>query len=347
MTRRHAYWICQVVGWSFYGLLGYIVNSVWPPPQGWHFSVHITGPVVAMIVTHILRAVIRGLGWLSLPPAELVPRMIGSTVVCALIISLSIGLAMSLGFRLFPLADHRWLPYLAGAVIWLVPVAVWQLIYYSTHYFERMRHAELDRVRLDAAAKDAQLRMLLSQLNPHFLFNSLNSLRALIVEDPARAQTMVTELAGILRYSLHAGRADTVPLYAEIEAVASYLKLEAIRLEERLRVQLNIDPEVHDALLPPMLLQTLVENGVKYGICRVRNGGEIRVAARRAGDDLLIEVSNTGQLSVVSTGTRIGLDNARQRLAMMFGSAASLLLFNRDPGTVVAELKIPYARAAD
>src|SRR5690606_9276799 len=126
------------------------------------------------------------------------------------------------------------------------------------------RAAEVERWRLQAAVKDAELAALRAQVNPHFLFNSLNSIRALIVEDPARAQQVVTQLAALLRYTLQAGATSTVPLEAELHAVRTYLALESIRLEERLRYTIDVDDAVRQAPVPPMLVQTLVENGIKH-----------------------------------------------------------------------------------
>ena len=135
--------------------------------------------------------------------------------------------------------------------IWSVTVFLWAVIYFGVHYFESYQTAEVEKLRLAVVAKDAQLGVLLSQVNPHFIFNCLNSLRALIIEDPPRAQSMVTELASMLRYSLQSGKTEVVPLETELEAVSAYLKLEAIRLEERLSVKIDMDPESLKPAFPP------------------------------------------------------------------------------------------------
>jgi len=165
------------------------------------------------------------------------------------------------------------------------------------------------------------------------------------VEDPGRAQSMVTELSNILRYSLQSGRTETVPLEAEIEAVTAYLKLEGIRLEERLRVLIEVDPESLETRIPPMLLQTLVENGVKHGVARLPRGGEIRVASRVENEAVRIQVRNSGQLGEGDGSTRMGLDNAKERLRLLYGNAASLVLRNYDSDSVVAEISIPLTLA--
>jgi LytS/YehU family sensor histidine kinase len=194
------------------------------------------------------------------------------------------------------------------------------------------------------AVKDSELRALLAQLNPHFIFNCLNSLRALIVEDPPRAQTMVDQLSSILRYSLKSGSVETVPLRDEIEAISAYLKLELIRFEDRLQVSMDIDPATLAAEIPPMLLQTLVENGVKHGISRLAQGGEIRVVSRVEPAGLRLQVINSGQLTPAGNTTHIGIDNARERLRILYGAAASLALKNLDSKSVLAEVSVPFAR---
>jgi two-component system, LytTR family, response regulator len=217
-------------------------------------------------------------------------------------------------------------------MIWSITVFLWEVIYFGEHYFESFRTSEVEKLRLAVVAKDSQLRALISQVNPHFIFNCLNGLRAMIVEDPARAQDMVTELSNILRYSLQSGRTDTVPLETELEAVTAYLKLEAIRLEERLRVHIALDPESLETRIPPMLLQTLVENGIKHGVARLPGGGEIRVDSQVESRAVKIQVRNSGQLRDDAGSTRLGLDNARERLRLLYGNAASLVLRNYDGG---------------
>jgi LytS/YehU family sensor histidine kinase len=229
--------------------------------------------------------------------------------------------------------------------IWSITVFLWEVIYFGVHYFESFQKSEVEKLRLAVVAKDSQLRALISQVNPHFIFNCLNGLRAMIVEDPVRAQDMVTELSNILRYSLQSGRTETVPLETELEAVTAYLKLEAIRLEERLRVHIEVDPESLETRIPPMLLQTLVENGIKHGVARLPGGGEIRVDSQVESRAVKIQVRNSGQLREDAGSTRLGLDNARERLRLLYGNAASLVLRNYDGDSVVAEISIPLSPA--
>ncbi len=198
-----------------------------------------------------------------------------------------------------------------------------------------------DARQLAVVAKDAQLQVLVSQINPHFLFNCLNNLRALIVENPEKAQNMVTALSSLLRYSLQAGKAMTAPLKTELEIAETYLRLESIRFEGRLSSQTEIAPDTLKIHVPVMLVQSLVENGVKHGIEKRKNGGEIRIAAWLQNGSLKIRVSNSGQLATSGNSTHIGLQNSRERLRLLYGDAAHLDLHNDGADSVVAEISMP------
>ena len=185
-----------------------------------------------------------------------------------------------------------------------------------------------------------------SQLNPHFFFNSLNSLRALVMEDPRRAQEAITQLAEILRYHLESGERSLVQLADEITTAEQYLALELIRFEDRLTVERAFDPRALSFLVPPLALQTLVENAVKYGVSRDRGLAVIRLSA--SVDDELLEVTvrNTGSLRTDrgSASTGVGLTNLRTRLRLLFGDGASFLLHEPEPGWVEARMSLPAAQ---
>ena len=194
------------------------------------------------------------------------------------------------------------------------------------------------------ALSDSELRALEAQINPHFLFNCLNSIRGMIVEDAVQAQDMVTKLANILRYSLQRDRSHTVTLETEVEAVSDYLALESIRFEDRLRLRVELADEVRRIEIPAMLLQTLVENAIKHGIERVP-GGVLSIRAQLNGALLRIEVENPGSLhSPLPNSTRIGLANARERLRILYAERASLSLAASGQGRVTATLLIPASQ---
>jgi LytS/YehU family sensor histidine kinase len=228
----------------------------------------------------------------------------------------------------------------------IVLLVGWQFIYFFYHLFDRYNRLHIEQLRLVASVKDAELRALKSQINPHFIFNSLNSLRGLIDENPGRAREAVTQLANLLRYSLQSGQLETVPLEDELNTVNDYLALEQVRHEERLRVRLDIAPEAPGVSIPPMLVQTLVENAIKYGIAPRREGGEIAIVARCEHDRLRLLVINPGTLVGGGGSTGVGLRNAADRLRLLFGAQASLALREDPPGRVVAEVLVPLRAAS-
>jgi two-component system LytT family sensor kinase len=183
-----------------------------------------------------------------------------------------------------------------------------------------------------------------AQVNPHFLFNALNSLRGLIDENPGRARDAVTRLASILRYSLSTDSDATVPFGTELTVVMDYLELELLRFEDRLTVRKKIHPETLERPIPPMLLQTLVENAVKYGVSQNPGRCELSIFAIVDPTDgrLCIRVANTGHLGVdeaCSTGK--GLRNARERLQRLFGRDAELQIAEDTPGLVRVAVFVP------
>jgi signal transduction histidine kinase len=341
MKRSQVYILCQLLGW-YAQAAGNIVFSrlgeaiTWKP-----VALYMWGALAGILTTHALRAFIRRRQWLKLSPLRALPRVAAAALVTGTVITalVTAGWPLAFGMAALRKAGYAWI--LPVVSIWSITVFLWEVIYFGVHYFESFQTSEVEKLRLAVVAKDSQLRALISQVNPHFIFNCLNGLRAMIVEDPARAQDMVTELSNILRYSLQSGRTETVPLETELEAVTAYLKLEAIRLEERLRVHIAVDPESLETRIPPMLLQTLVENGIKHGVARLPGGGEIRVDSQVESRAVKIQVRNSGQLRDDAGSTRLGLDNARERLRLLYGNAASLVLRNYDGDSVVAEISIP------
>jgi LytS/YehU family sensor histidine kinase len=185
---------------------------------------------------------------------------------------------------------------------------------------------EKQGLRAEVLAKDATLGMLRQQLNPHFLFNSLNSLRALIFENATKASQMVDRLAALLRYSLQSGSNELATLAEELVMVNEYLSIESIRFEERLTVSMQISDDSTAALLPRMLLQTLVENAVKHGIEPSVKGGAVQVMTSLKDSTLRIVVRNPGSLGHGSNSTGLGLKNAEQRLALLRGQSATMTI---------------------
>jgi two-component system, LytTR family, sensor histidine kinase AlgZ len=285
--------------------------------------------VAILLFTHVLRARIRQ--YLNLPLRKSAPRFIGASILVGLCASLLV-----IGLDSVTLHAMWNRPAIISVTSVLTFLCVmWTVIYVAVT-------ATRNRIEMRADLREAQLRALEAQVNPHFLFNSLNTIRGMIVEDAQIAQDMVTRLANILRYNLEREKTSTVPLEREIEIVADYLAIESIRFDDRLTVRMEIQPAAVQAQVPSMLIQTLVENAVKHGIGTRTEGGEIVIRASIHNGSLIIEIVNSGQLSAPSgSTTQIGLSNARQRLRLLYGEQAILRLENRDAASVSAMVSIP------
>ena len=195
-------------------------------------------------------------------------------------------------------------------------IALWLLLYMIWHYLERNRKDEVDRLNLEKTVKELELKTIKSHINPHFIFNSLNSIRALVDENPKRARTAITELSNILRSSLQVEKMETVPLHKELDIVKDYLALEQMRFEERLKVEMDIDEDTLEQRVPPMMLQTLVENAIKHGISKRINGGTIRIISRFTDKDFELIVQNSGNLEKKSD-EGFGFKSTRDRLKFL------------------------------
>jgi two-component sensor histidine kinase len=353
---RPAYWWCQVGGWGAYLLVNLVAS------QGFYvLNARVVGGFVflsatGIVLTHAFRDFLFRRGWMDLRAAQLVPRVVAVNFVLALAIVALVYVYFSI---LPPASKAPWSSrpaptgYFSILVVYtfndFIILTLWSGIYFGVAYFERQRRLEIERYQARTALAEAELRGLKTQLNPHFLFNSLNSLRALVVEDPGRAQTAITQMAGILRYHLQSGERSLVPLAEEIETAEQYLALELIRFEDRLSVTRQFQPEALASLVPPLALQTLVENAIKYGISRHSGPGRIELSAETRDGVLDISVRNSGELQSTSSdgSTGVGLANLRTRLRLLFGDKAGVELRESTPGWVETRLTLPAADSLD
>lgn len=293
---------------------------------------------------------IRRHGWLTLPPAALLIRVLGATLLITTV-SYFIVWVMAEAVHGTPVAPitaafYQRLP-LSGQlrnqyILLLAVHGAWVAIYLALAMQRHRYQSGLRQAQLGKALQAAELRLLKSQLNPHFLFNALNGLRSLISDEPARARDAVTQLARMLRYTLASGDEDLVTLERELEMVDDYLALESLRLAERLRVERDIDPGTHGKRVPAMLLQTLVENAIKHGIAELKQGGTLRIAARVADGVLVLRVENPRPPDKPAVDREgVGLRNASERLRLLYGDRARLGLDLTQPGQAVAEVRLP------
>ncbi|MDQ4627637.1 sensor histidine kinase [Janthinobacterium lividum] len=336
LARINWYWTFQLAGWGALTLF----NSVYGGSTQLRIVVTIAswGSLGGLLLSHLWHGVLRRRGWAA--NGLRWQRIVPSLIVLAAIQTASVTAAFHVMYPPDTIRGIAWLP---GALLfWFGVFLTWTVFYFTALSLRRASRFEAEALRLEVLAKDAQLRALQAQVNPHFFFNSLNSVRALIFEDREAAAHMIDQLANLMRHALQSSQHATVPLAAELEAVRAYLAIEQSRFEERLRVSFDIAPGLELVRVPPMALQTLVENAVKYGVEASADGGDIRIAARRGAgmDTLQIEVANTGRLRSASGSTGIGLRNARQRLQLACGERASLELCEQ-AGWVYATIHLP------
>jgi LytS/YehU family sensor histidine kinase len=330
------YWIYQAAGWGGFVLyaLGFYVAFA---SVRWEvaLSIIVINGALCPALTHALRSWMYRRGWMKLPARSRLPRAMAAafvlaTGVAALVLVVALLIPSNEGF------DRVGAFWMFITFLWAFNG--WLMIYFALHA-RRQRDARELELTLDA--RNAQLDMLRAQVNPHFLFNCLNSLRGLIAENPERAASMVTSLSDLLRYSLQSDRKHTVSLAEELAIVDEYVSLERVRFEDRLRFERALDPGALDARVPAMLVQTLVENAVKHGVADLPQGGVVRVRAVVDGRKITISVSNSGTMRHTYDERGHGLRNTMARLRLLYDHHASFLLTD-ESGETVATLTLPF-----
>jgi len=229
-------------------------------------------------------------------------------------------------------------------IIGLYPITlIWSCIYLGVQSLQRWKQVESEKLSLQLALKEAQLNTLIGQINPHFMFNSLNNIRALMLEDINQARSSITQLSNVMRYALSADKKSHIPLEQELKVIEEFIAISGIQYEDRLEFKSKVDDQLLHVLVPPMMIQMLVENAIKHGISLVKGGGVLSLEINKQADFIFIQVCNPGSLkpsSTTSTSTNIGLNNIRKRLQLLYGSSASLELSEADE-TVIATLIFP------
>ncbi|MBI2416940.1 MAG: histidine kinase [Ignavibacteriales bacterium] len=344
-NRRLFYWLCQISGWCAYIAINQVI-TVTASRFTWRmFFIDLYLGVLGLGLTHVYRYIIATRKWIELSYKEIIFRILFSSFFLAALI---IGLLFSIMFfnNMIPVNVNITGSVTVNLFYAFFVIIIWSLLYFGFHYLENYRTSEIEKLVWEAAVKDFELKTLKSQLNPHFMFNAMNSIRALIEEDPERAKTAITQLSNIFRYSLRIERVETVPLEDEIKVIEDYLALELVRYEERLKYSITIAPDTRSIEIPPMMLQTLVENGIKHGVAKMPAGGEITLTAFAKDNALTIIITNHGVLNEddVKNAKGFGLANTKQRLHLLYGSRAQFNLSNEND-KVVVKIIIPTGEA--
>lgn len=343
------YWKCQFIGWSvaalYWGYAGYSGQGF-----NWLLGIiqFITDVAVYILITHLYRCFALKLGWQNLGINKLLPRLIPAVIILGLIY-LFVTVSKVYFFRVWfqvgfsePFGDffdfYRDSIFVAGVRL----MSIWLLAYHMYHYSKREINITKENARLEVITREAQLNNLSAQLNPHFLFNSLNNIKALVIDDPKSARRAIDLLADLLRNSLYSGNKQMITVKEELELVKDYLELEKLRLEERLQYNIEINNEPENLMLPRLSIQTLVENAIKHGIGQQKQGGLISIQLNNEHSALIIAVSNPGSLKSVEESGGLGIKNLNERLQLQYKGEAHFTISEAND-TVTASIKIPVA----
>ncbi len=352
------YWLFQLTGWGSFALVNtffaYSFSAIDELFLG-RLGVFL---ILGILATHFMRFIIIRSNTLQKPFDKQVLQFLLITFLFSLLSSAGNIYMLSL----FEWLKENELPVFESNVILLVLVNtfnsfiyffIWNLIYFIYHYVTKSRKQQLDTLQLEALVKELELKTIKAHINPHFIFNALNSIRALIDENPDRARTAVTELSNILRSSLKIEKGETVNFNDELKIVKDYLALENMRFEDRLLVKYEVDDDTLEQQVPTMMLQTLVENAIKHGISKQIKGGIVKIISGIQQNYHVLVVQNTGQLakiaayetnpdSLVEKG--FGLSSTQDRLQLLYGDKASFEIKQLEDNIVEAKVLIPATK---
>lgn len=344
------YWLFQAGGWGLFALINIFFAYSFQRmdnPESRHIILARLGIFVLMgiVFTHLMRFVIIRLNVLQKSVEKQIFQFFLLTIIFALVIATFYTEACN-RFGLLNNQEQQFtnkplLLILSGAFYFFFDIFIWNLIYFIYHYVTKSRKQQLDTLQLEALVKELELKTIKAHINPHFIFNSLNSIRALVVENPERARAAITELSNILRSSMQADKSETVTFGRELDIIKDYLALENMRFEDRLKIEYNIDEDTLDQPVPPMMLQTLVENAIKHGISKQIHGGVVRIISDFKDQYHELTVQNTGQLNGLINGEGFGLSSTANRLNLLYGDKAKFEIKQLTPSLVEAKLLLP------
>ena len=344
------YWLFQFIGWGSFALINVIFAISFEKmgdAESRQMILTRLGIFVflGILFTHLMRFVIIRLNTLQ----QTVEKQVLHFFIISILFSLVtasfymkaceyLGLLNDQEKRFI---DRPFLLILSGAFYFFINIVIWNLIYFIYHYVTKSRKQQLDTLQLESLVKELELKTIKAHINPHFIFNSLNSIRALVDENPQRARRAITELSNILRSSMQTEKTESAPMEKELDIVKDYLALENMRFEDRLKIEYSIDEDTLDLPVPPMMLQTLVENAIKHGISKQIHGGVVRIVSMLKDNFHELSVQNTGHLNGRSGGEGFGLSSTTNRLNLLYGNKAKFEIKQSTPTLVEARVLIP------
>ena len=343
------YWKCQLIGWS--------VAALYWEYRGFTLSTHfnwllallqfVSDVVIYILLTHVYRNFALKHNFQNLNLGQLLKRIIPGAVILGVAYTFATTVKLyvfQLWFFQSPVRvygdffkQNAEAIFIGGTRL----MSIWLLAYHMYHYAQREIRTSRENARLAIISRDAQLRNLSAQLNPHFLFNSLNNIKALVIDNPASARRAIDLLSDLLRTSLYSGDVMQISLQDEINLVKDYLELEKLRFEERLQFVINIDSDLAAIQVPRLCIQTLVENAIKHGIAKRKDGGLISIKVEKGVSWIKISVQNPGVLEESINENCVGLKNLAERLVLEYKGRATLAITGELQGIVLATISIP------
>lgn len=349
------FWTLQLGGFLGWGMASLATGLFWGMKPAYNLAI-LTGVTTGMLLTGVLREAFKS-AWPRPLWFRFIVLVAGSYLVALLWqVSKNVALYEFYGFYLETeekWQPHRWMDYTRGVMSSFYIVLCWSGLYFGLKYYRMLTEERARSLRAMSSAREAQLRMLRYQLNPHFLFNTLNAISTLILEqDTQLANRMVTRLSSFLRHSLDTDPMARVPLESEVHALSLYLEIEQVRFEDRLRLDIRITPAASRAQVPSLLLQPLVENAIKYAIARREDGGTIRILADVVSERLEVEVSDDGPglpagFELGRDARGVGLRNTADRLQQAYGKDHEIHLLPAEPTGLRVLIRVPFESGDD
>lgn len=341
--RGRLFWILNLAGWAGYTLAAWMGALAHEKPES-YFDVIFAVAVAGLIISILLRLIYRQL-WGRSP----LTLAVGMLVACYVF---SFGWQWLHNVLYWDWVKNSWRPehlmdFVSGILGSFYILLCWSGLYFGIKYYLRLQEQTEQTLKATSAAHQAQLKMLRYQLNPHFLFNTLNAISTLILDGANEtANKAVSRLSDFLRYTLDNDPLSRVTLGSELSAIDLYLEIEKVRFGDRLVIEKSIEAKAQDALVPSLILQPLIENAIKYAITPSEDGGTLRISARVQHKTLVLQISDSGPgLGNGNNGQKssgVGLKNTRERLLQLYGDGQAFTLAPNEPSGLRITINIPY-----
>ncbi|OUD36531.1 sensor histidine kinase [Flavobacterium sp. FPG59] len=353
--RKYTFWIIQIVIWTI------VLGFIFIPPmldlkrnvlryEKWQLVLdYVSYTVAIIVVTYSVRFFFN-----KYIDFESFTRRDLFKIILVFVMSIGIYYSFIMGYNYLMLTyvykrpevlNHPSQSLLANIVfiiLFSILFFLWIISYTVVKTILLLKDNKMNRLELESTLKESQINALKGQINPHFMFNSLNNIRGLILENPMKSREMITRLSEMLRYSLTKSEVNTIALEEEIEMVENFIAISKIQLEDRLQFISEIEEETLKLPIPPMIIQMLIENAIKHGISQLKHGGILLLEIKKENTNLHIQVKNTGNLSQQTGTTQLGLKNIQRRLQLIYGESATFSL-NEIENEVIAKITLPIS----